>query len=304
MTSGQLPDIAAALHDACRQVDIAVTGARLLRHFANAVFLVDGIVARVAYGPDAIERSHRALTITSWLAELGFPVTVPLADLHPGGGPVLTPAVRADIAVTFWTYYPQQPESRPDFAELGLIARQLHQLPGGPPVDLPAYAPLRSLLRVLDSTAAQSTLSTDARRWLIVRGQDLAAQAAFEPSALGTGLIHADLYSGNLLAGSGDSWLLGDWDSVCIGPREVDLAPTAVARRFGLDDTAVDRVSAAYGFDVRDWPGYPILRETRELTTLSALLRLADTHPDSARELMLRVDSLMSGNTSVRWHRQ
>jgi aminoglycoside phosphotransferase (APT) family kinase protein len=150
-------------------------------------------------------------------------------------------------------------------------------------------------------------LAYDDRAWLTDRATALAQQVKSLPSQLGTGLIHADMWAGNLLHhpdGGLDGWLLGDWDSVCIGPREVDLSPTSVAVRFGVDPANADRVAEGYGFEIREWPSYPLLRETRELSTLSALIKLAPADPASARELNLRVTSLRAGDTTVRWNRQ
>lgn len=306
MTSRRRPvKVGEALRLACLQAGLNPRGAVLLRHFANAVFLVDGVVARVASGADAIERSTRALAVTHWLSGQGFPVTEPIAELHPSRwAPLVVPSSGANFAVTFWTYHRQPEDARPDFRVLGEIARHLHRIAGTPPVTLPGYEPLGSLRRVLAAPQAKLVLDTPTLRWLTGRATTLAEQVQTVESTLGVGLIHGDLYTGNLLVGNQQEWLLGDWDSVCIGPREVDLAPTAVAIRFGLDASNVAEVGEGYGFDVRDWPGFPLLREIRELSTLSALIRLAGDRPDSASELALRLNSLRNGDTTVLWHRQ
>jgi len=281
----------------------------LLRHFSNAVFRIGDVVARVAYGPGAAERSQRALTVTHWLASQGFPATdaIPLEEGEPPK-PVVVTRDDEEIAVTFWTYYPQGTPARPDFGVLGRMARLLHEASALPPLALPAYEPLKSLQGILITSPTPSELFTPGdRAWLTERATELADQVTHLTSRLGIGLVHADMWSGNLLhhpGGGLDGWLLGDWDGVCIGPREVDLSPTAVAARFGVDTANADRVAEGYGFEIRHWPGYPLLREVRELSTLSALIKLAATHPASARELNLRVNSLRLGDTTVRWNRQ
>jgi aminoglycoside phosphotransferase (APT) family kinase protein len=305
-----LPDVEAALQAACRQAGVDPSAAVLLRHFSNAVFLVGDLVGRVAYGPGAAERSQRAVAVAHWLANQQFPVTVPVspsADEPPQ--PVLVDGHGMQIAVTFWAYYPQNADAQLDFRVLGRMARLLHETPGLPALALPAYAPLGSLLRVLadNNPSRPEIFAPDDRAWLSGRAIELADRATCLPSELGTGLIHADMWAGNLLhhpGGGLDGWLLGDWDGVCIGPREVDLSPTSVAARFGVDPANADRVAEGYGFEIRDWPGYPLLREIRELSTLSALIKLAATHPASARELKLRVNSLRAGDATVRWNRQ
>ncbi len=66
----------------------------------------------------------------------------------------------------------------------------------------------------------------------------------------------------NLLTDHGRVVLL-DFESSAIGPREwdlLDLLPTAIATdRYGLPTEHYQQFAEAYGFDVRTWPGYPVL---------------------------------------------
>ncbi|MGQ0775122.1 MAG: phosphotransferase [Pseudonocardiales bacterium] len=303
---GPPPTLTFLLGAACQQAGIDPSDARLLRHFANAVYLVSGTVARVDYSPDAITRSSNAVVVTRWLVELGFPVTAPLDLPSTAEQPIVVHDDGRDIAVTFWRYY-AAPEPLPprDLAALGRLARRLHAISGRPPAALPAYRPLTGL-QVLLSTSP-SGLDRNIRQWLTDRVGCLLEKAAKLRYPLGVGLIHADLYSGNMIYDSNlpsRPWLLGDWDSVCLGPREIDLVPTATAPRFGLDDAGMTTFADAYGYDIRNWEGVDVLRQIRELSTLPALIRLADTDPESAQELDHRLDSLQRGDITVRWHRQ
>jgi hypothetical protein len=88
--------------------------------------------------------------------------------------------------------------------------------------------------------------------------------------------------------------VLANWDAVSTGPREIDLIPTLQAPRLGLSAGERDAFIAAYGQDIRSWDGYPVLRDIRELSTLSALLR--DGHADAQRELHVRLRSLQTGD--------
>jgi hypothetical protein len=63
--------------------------------------------------------------------------------------------------------------------------------------------------------------------------------------------------------------LLCDWDTVSIGPREIDLVPIQHERRFGASSHFVDAFASAYGYDVTTWAGYSVLLEIRELSTLT-----------------------------------
>jgi aminoglycoside phosphotransferase (APT) family kinase protein len=113
--------------------------------------------------------------------------------------------------------------------------------------------------------------------------------------ALPSGMIHGDAWTGNLLR-NGSQVVLADWDAVSTGPREIDLIPTLQARRFGLPDDEREAFITAYGHDIRTWPGYPVLRDIRELSTLTALLRNAHLDPAAHDQLQVRLRSLHTGD--------
>lgn len=109
-------------------------------------------------------------------------------------------------------------------------------------------------------------------------------------------MIHGDAWTGNLLR-DGDRVVLADWDAVSTGPREIDLIPTLQAPRFGLPARERDAFITAYGHDIRTWPGYPVLRDIRELSTMTALLRDAHLDPAARDQLQVRLTSLRTGDT-------
>jgi hypothetical protein len=95
----------------------------------------------------------------------------------------------------------------------------------------------------------------------------------------------------------GDQVVLADWDVVSTGPREIDLIPTLQASRFGLPEHERDAFIAAYGHDIRGRSGYPVLRDIRELSTISALLRDAHLDPAAHDQLQVRLRSIRTGDT-------
>jgi hypothetical protein len=276
----------AALQYAARQTGLDARGARLIRLFATAVYHLPAAdaVARIApvTSPDLVARLDTSVQVTRWLTGIGFPSIEPL--------PVEQPIAGAGCAVTFWRYLPQVgPE--PKSADLGLLLRKLHGL-GSPPVTLPAYRPLVSVRRAIASSRA---INKDERGWLGERCDQLLNAYDRLRFQLPAGMIHGDAYRGNLLR-DGQRVVLADWDAVSTGPREVDLIPTLQASRFGLPDEQRDAFVDAYRADIRSWDGYPVLRDIRELSTLTALLR--DGHIDVAarRELRIRLRSLDTGD--------
>jgi len=276
----------AALRDATGRSGLDARGARLIRLFATAVYHLPAAdaVARIApvTSPDSVARLATSVQVTRWLTGNGYPSVEPLQ--------VEQPVTCHGCAVTFWRYLPQDgPE--PVSADLGFLLRRLHGL-GPPPIVLPAYRPLVSVRRAIASSRA---IDEEARAWLGERCEQLLdayGQLSFQ---LPAGMIHGDAYRGNLLR-DGQRVVLADWDAVSEGHREVDLIPTLQATRFGLPDHQRDGFVAAYGQDIRSWDGYPVLRDIRELSTITALLR--DAHADAAaqRELRIRLRSLRTGD--------
>lgn len=282
-----LPTVAAeALEQAAQRCRLDTRGARLIRLFATAVYHLPAAnaVARIAVvtSPESVSRLAVSVKVTRWLTGTGFPSVEPL--------PVDQPVCSHGCVVTFWRYL-RQDGPRPGVRDLGCLLRELHHL-RPPPVALPAYGPLRSVRRAIESSRA---ISEEERTWLRTRCDDLVHaydQLGFQ---LPAGMIHGDAYRGNLLRDQ-RRVVLADWDAVSNGPREVDLIPTLQAPRFGLPEAERDAFIDAYGPDIRAWDGYPIMREIRELSTLTALLR--DGHTDTAAhgELHTRLRSLRSGD--------
>jgi hypothetical protein len=57
-----------------------------------------------------------------------------------------------------------------------------------------------------------------------------------------------------LLRGGRGEVVLGDWDWVSIGPREIDLIPTwHAAARYGKGETWVSDFVHRYGYDLSSW---------------------------------------------------
>ncbi|MFI6030719.1 phosphotransferase family protein [Amycolatopsis magusensis] len=280
------------LHRACTHAGLRSDDATPLRQHATDVFLLpaDNAVARITYGPVNAIRATRAVTITRWLTGHGFPATEPLA--------VDQPVHIDDATVTFWHHYPQPAATPPDSGELGTLLRHLHQLPD-PELSLPAYTPLADLTSTLAS--ATTVLDVGTTAWITDRISELLAQFADLHSILGHGLIHGDAYPGNTLHTPAGT-ILGDWDEVAYGPRELDLANTIQGIRFGRSTSEIDRFTTAYGYDPRDWPGITVLTAMRDLHTLGAYLRRAHRGDLAARhELDNRITTLRQSPELTTW---
>ena len=205
--------------------------------------------------PDTAARLATSVKVTRWLADIGFPTVEPLS--------VDQPVIADGYAVTFWRYLPQEgPAPGPPISG-GCSASCTRWI--APPVPLPVYRPLVSVRQAIESSHA---IDEDERAWLRNRCDELLAAYDRLSFPLPAGMIHGDAWRGNLLR-DGPRVVLADWDEVSTGPREIDLVPTLQGTRFGLSEPERDAFIAAYGHDIRGWDGYPVLREIRELSTIT-----------------------------------
>ena len=122
---------------------------------------------------------------------------------------------------------------------------------------------------------------------------------------LGTGLIHGDAWAGNLLSSPGTppvGAVLGDWDWVSAGPREIDLIPTwHAAARYGKPASWVSDFTSQYGYDLARWEGYPIMLAMRDLVQLTGPIRRARDSDPHRQALRQRLDSLRCGDATSVW---
>ena len=165
-----------------------------------------------------------------------------------------------------------------------------------------ARATWRALLRSrsLESRlAAPTAVTREDRDFLLARCGDLNEQLGPWSSPCRAGPIHGDAHTRNLLTDHGQVVLL-DFESAAVGPREWDLLPTAIAcGRYGLPEEQYQEFAAAYGFDVRAWPGYPVLREVRQLRMTTWIMQNVGESPAVAAEFALRVASLRERDFDV-----
>jgi Ser/Thr protein kinase RdoA (MazF antagonist) len=300
LVTAQQTDPWLAMRRAATAAGLDATGAQLIHHYSNAIYLLpaQNAVARITYGHDAAEQVARSQAITGWLAqERQFPVTQPL----DGTSPVTV----GTAVVSFWTYYPQLENAPPlTSAHLAVLLRLLHQS-GMPPITLPTWVPLASLQATIADPELSAILTEDERAWILCQITEIRDKIASLDWPLGTGLIHGDAWAGNLLSAPGTSptgVVLGDWDWVSTGPREIDLIPTWHATvRYGKSPFWISDFAARYGYDLTRWEGYPVLIAMRDLVQLTGPIRRAGDSVPHRQVLRQRLDSLRCGDTTSVW---
>jgi hypothetical protein len=299
VTTGQ-PEHWLAMRHASAAVGLDTAGARLIHNYSNVIYLlpVNDAVARITFGHDAAEQVTRSQAITSWLRhQHQFPATQPLDNTSP--------VTVGSAVVSFWTYYPQPENASPlTSGQMAALLRLLHQS-GTPPVTLPTWVPLASLHATISDPALSAAPTGDELTWIMDLITEVRDKIAGLDWPLGTGLIHGDAWAGNLLSSPGAppvGPVLGDWDWVSAGPREIDLIPTwHAAARYGKPASWISDFTSQYGYDLARWEGYPVLMAMRDLVQLTGPIRRARDSDPHRRALRQRLDSLRCGDTTSVW---
>lgn len=280
------------LRAACQQADISSRGAELLRLGENAIYRLAGspVVVRIARSADRLPRVVRELCVARWLAAAQVPAVRVIEEI---GQPLLVDG----HPVSFW-HSVTGGHPLPTHLDLARLLAAFHSLPDCP-CDLATFEPLHTSESRL---AAANGVDPADRDFLRDRCADLKEQFEHLEFALPVGPIHGDAHTRNLLTDHGQVVLL-DFEAAAYGPREWDLLPTAIAvERYGLAEDWYRLFAQIYGFDVRTWSGYPVLREIRELTMTTWIMQNVGESAAVATEFALRVVSLRERDFERAWN--
>ncbi|MFE4977430.1 phosphotransferase enzyme family protein [Kitasatospora sp. NPDC056651] len=283
------------LAQACESAGLpAPDGATLLALGENAVFdLGDpAVVAKVGRGPELYDRAHRELALAHWLAGQDVPVVRPYDAVAP------EPQLADGHPVTFWhRLAPAVRPARP--VDLAPLLRDLHRLPL-PPFTLGR----RDLLAPVERWLASAEGHVDPADVVFLRHRRDAFAAALPDLVprLHPGVIHGDALPRNVHVGP-DGPVLLDLEFMANDLREHDLVVLALSQdRYGVPVEEYRAFTEAYGWDVREWPGFTVLRGARETASASWVAQQAASNPAALKEFRRRVDSLRDGATEVRWY--
>ena len=280
------------LQQACAQAGFSSDGAELLRLGENAIFQLAAapVVVRIARSEDRIQRVQRELCVARWLANAGVPAVRVFENVDQ-------PFLVDRRPVTFWNTV-SGGDPAPTHVDLARLLAAFHHAPDCP-CELASFDPLGpSASRLRNAEGVEP----DDRYFLEGRCAVLNDQLQRLKFALPPGPIHGDAHTSNLLTDGGQVVLL-DFESAAVGPREWDLLPTAIGvERYGRPERQYREFADTYGFDVRAWPGYPVLREVRELTMTTWIMQNIAESAETAAEFALRVESLRERDFARAWH--
>ena len=276
-----------ALSQACAIAGIDADGARLLRLGSNAVYrLKDPIVARVSRPGADIDHVSRTVAVAHWLESVGYPAVRAIR--------VDQPIATDGYITTFWQALSDDGDQYASTPEIAEILAWLHRLTAPENLHLPTLAPFANAAQRIDT----STWLTPGDRSFLTA--TLAAlQDAYEnlEFVLAPGVIHGDAGVGNVLLDTRGIAVLIDLDGFAIGPREWDLALTAIYYDiFGWHTREeYEEFAHVYGFDVMQWPGYPVMRQIREFLMVTWIIQKAAENDQAATEARKRISALRTG---------
>ncbi|MEU0210150.1 aminoglycoside phosphotransferase family protein [Streptomyces canus] len=280
----------AILRRACAVADLDPDGIEILRLGDHAVFRIDGgrVISRVGRGADRLASVRREVAVARWLAGKEYPAARLVTDAEQ-------PIVIEDHPITFWEGLADG-DTYASAAEMGVLLRRLHELES-PPFSLPRLQPFDRIASRLERAA----IPESTRAFLRSMARDLEEEYGRLKFSLPSGHLHGDFNVGNVDT-AGHPRVI-DLDGFATGPREWDLMQTAMYYdSFGWH-TEVEYADfvAGYGFDVREWAGYAVLRSVRELLVVTWLLQNAGANPQAADEVEKRVATLRSGGSRRDW---
>jgi len=282
-----------ALKQACAIAGIDADGARLLRLGSNAVYrLKDPVVARVSRPGTDIDHVSRTIAVARWLESAGYPAVRAIG--------VDQPITTDGYIVTFWKALSGDGDQYASTPEIARILARLHQLIAPEDLHLPPLAPFANAAQRID---ANTWLTPGDRSFLtttLATLQDVYANLEF---VLPQGVIHGDASVGNVLRDTHGTAVLIDLDGFAIGPREWDLALTAIYYdSFGWHTRdEYEEFARVYGFDIMQWPGYPVMRAVREFLMVTWVIQKAAESAQAAAEARKRIAALRTGASRKDW---
>jgi aminoglycoside phosphotransferase (APT) family kinase protein len=282
-----------ALRQACIIAGIDADGARLLRLGSNAVYRLKApIVARVSRPGADLDHVSRTIAVARWLESAGYPAVRAIG--------VDQPIATDGYVVTFWQALSEDGDQYASTPEIAQILARLHQLTAPATLHLPPLAPFANAAQRI---GASTWLTPSDRSFLTTTLATL--QDAYDnlEFALPQGVIHGDASVGNVLRDTRGIAVLIDLDGFAIGPREWDLALTAIYYdSFGWHTRdEYEEFARVYGFDIMQWPGYPVMRSVREFLMVTWVIQKAAGNGQAAAEARKRISALRTGASRKDW---
>lgn len=282
-----------ALEQACAAAGIDADGARLLRVGSNAVYrLKPPVIVRVSRpGADA-DQVRRTVAVARWLESVDYPA-VRAVDIDQ-------PITVDRHLITFWEAVSDDGDQYASTAEVAEVLVRLHSLTAPDYLRLPELAPFANAPRRIETN---TWLNPEDRAFLITMLPQMRAAYDGLEFTLPPGVIHGDANVGNVLRDRHGNPVVIDLDGFAVGPREWDLALTAIYYdSFGWHTREeYEDFVRVYGFDIMQWPGYPVMRAVREFLMVTWVIQKAAESGQAAAEAAKRIAALRTGASRKDW---
>jgi Ser/Thr protein kinase RdoA (MazF antagonist) len=281
------------LNRACAIAGLDAQDARLLRLGSNAVYrLKDPVIVRVSRPGAGAAHARTTVAVARWLESAGYPA-VRAIDVDQ-------PVTIDGHVVTFWEAVSDDGDEYANTAEIAQVLARLHKLV--PPQDL-GLPPLEPFANAARRIQASSWLSPADRSFLTATLAEMQDAYRHLDFVLPEGVIHGDASVGNVLRDRNGNLVVIDLDGFAIGPREWDLALTAIYYdSFGWHTRGeYEQFARVYGFDIIQWPGYPVMRSVREFLMVTWVIQKAGESEKTAAEARKRISALRTGASRKDW---
>jgi Ser/Thr protein kinase RdoA (MazF antagonist) len=268
----------------------------------NALFKIPSLkaVLRVYRGSAMLTHAKTELAFSRYLALNNVPSVQPSEAF---GNAIIQ---SEQFVATLWGWIePSSEKASP--AALGEIIRRIHDVGSKHPnldLELPTFDPLSSVNQRLENIKSSAVLPDSIIRSLEVRIEYVRDIWDAFRSCQPLQVIHGDAHTGNLIV-SNDTTHICDFDSVSIGPVEIDAVPISViSRRFKPDEKGLlGEFDLAYGASEEFRRKANSLMPVRELTMVSWLAQDAQPGTERFMELKKRIESITETEEPfTKWH--
>ncbi|MFE7723704.1 phosphotransferase [Nocardia rhizosphaerihabitans] len=278
-------DIVALARAACTQAQVPASRIEPIRLRDNAMLRTDTATIIRVHQRGELATAVRELRAADWLRSHHVRAPEPL---------VPDPVVVAEHPVTFWEDLGSGGPA--EAAETGAMLAHLHSL------RVPSHLGLTSFT-LPDFTDRIDQCLTDNvdKAWLRGYADDLAAKWNELEWPSPWCVIHGDPSPANTMAAAAGGHVV-DLERCCIGPPQWDQATVAFQ-----SDTLSDppqrwrQFADAYGSNVTDWQGYPVIRDIRSFELCLFALRHAAVSDHARRQADYRLACLRGRRGKRPW---
>jgi aminoglycoside phosphotransferase (APT) family kinase protein len=283
----------ALLERACLIAGLKADGARLLRVGSNTVYrLTTPVIVRISRPSADVEHARRTVAVARWMESVNYPA-VRVVDVDQ-------PVIIDGHAITFWEAVSDDGDQYATVGEVAEVLVKLHELVAPDELHLPTLERFEDAARRIQTnnwlTPGDRTFLTET----LASMRDRYSELEF---VLPQGVIHGDANVGTVLHDYHGNPVVIDLDGFAIGPREWDLALTAIYYdSFGWHTREeYETFAHVYGFDIMQWPGYPTMRAVREFLMVTWVIQKAGESPRVAAEARKRIAALRTGASRKDW---